>query len=405
MDLGFEGGFSAHISTVNKSVLGDKIQQKSLQNFVYLERNSFETVFANDILKFAQSAWVNFFQKRNPSAKNIFHKESIVDLVERYRKGDFEFPTDIDVVTGGFPCQDFSVAGKRKGFDSHKDHNGIIYDGPTEATRGKLYLWMRDVVEITKPKMFIAENVKGLVSFGQVKEIIEDDFRNVDQGYYVLPAQVLNVKDYGAAQNRERVIFIGLSRRHTNPSIIYDLELNGKDSRFYPYPPKTHGLQEQPFSTLKDVFTGLSEPEFSEDKAHQSYSKAKYYGKMQGGSEIDMFGQGPTIRAEHHGNIEFRRLSYEHGGKYTVELANGLPERRLSVRECARIQSFPDEYEFVFKNAEYKVNASEAYKVIGNAIPPLLGYAISSHLETIWEELFYDNSRSEPIEEQRLCSI
>ena len=405
MDLGIEGGFSTHRTAINQKTHGAYIKGKASENFVTLKKTSFETVFSNDILKFAQSAWVNFFQHRNPKAKDIYHKESIVELVDKYRKGEFKFPNGIDLVTGGFPCQDFSVAGKRKGFNSHKDHNGRIYDEPTEATRGKLYLWMRDVIEITKPKMFIAENVKGLVSLGQVKEIIEYDFSNIDQGYFVLPAKVLNAKDYGVAQNRERVIFIGLSRRHTNISVLLDLEEKGEESKFYPYPPKTHGLKGCPYSTLSDVFEGLCEPDLSLDNAQQSYSKAKYYGKVQGGAEINLDGQGPTIRAEHHGNIEFRRLSQEHGGRYNSELKAGLQERRLSVRECARIQSFPDEYEFVFKNAEYKVNASEAYKIIGNAIPPLLGYAISTHLESIWEKLFYDNSRKEPIHNKRLCTV
>lgn len=132
----------------------------------------------------------------------------------------------------------------------------------------------------------------------------------------------------------------------------------------------------------------MKEPEKSDDKAQQVYSKAKYYGKMQGSSEINLNDIGPTIRSEHHGNIEFRRLNEEHGGTHNDELSKGLPERRLSVRECARIQTFPDDYEFIFNDGTEKVNSSEAYKVIGNAVPPLLGYAIGKRLEAIWNNLF-----------------
>jgi len=101
-----------------------------------------------------------------------------------------------------------------------------------------------------------------------------------------------------------------------------------------------------------------------------------------------MNGVGPTIRSEHHGNIEYRRLSKEHGGKILSELTKGLQERRLSVRECARIQTFPDDYEFIFNDGINKVNSSDAYKVIGNAVPPMLGYAIGFRLQSIWEDLF-----------------
>ena len=109
---------------------------------------------------------------------DVYREESIVDLVKRHKAGEKIFPEGIDVVTGGFPCQDFSVAGKRNGFNSHKDHKGKIIEGDiaSEETRGKLYMWMKEVIEITKPKLFIAENVKGLVNLSNVKEIIQQDF-------------------------------------------------------------------------------------------------------------------------------------------------------------------------------------------------------------------------------------
>lgn len=381
MDLGFEGAFKVH----KKSY---PIALKNKANWIELPSTRFKTVFSNDILVPAQNAWINYFKGRHENAENIFHLESIVDLVMKYKAGEFKFPQNIDVVTGGFPCQDFSLAGKRKGFESHKNHNGIINDVPTETNRGKLYLWLREVVSIVKPKIFIAENVKGLASLGDVKQIIEDDFRNIDKGYFLLDAKILNAKDFGVPQNRERVIFIGISRRYVKKEVIADLEFNKERSKFNPYPTPTHGTKQRPYVILKDIFSDLSEPEDSDDPSHSAYSKAKYYGKMQGGTEIDINGQGPTIRAEHHGNIEFRRLSKEKGGKISSEYH--LNERRLSVRECARIQTFPDDYQFVFKNEKYSINASDSYKVIGNAVPPLLAYSIASRLSNIWEELFND---------------
>ena len=390
MDLGLEGGFLAHKSSINNDIYASHVLDHD-DNYVYLKKTGFETVFANDILPFAKLAWCNFFKSRVDQPENIFHLESIVDVVNNIENNEFSFPSNIDVVTGGFPCQDFSFAGKRKGFESHKDHNGMAYNEPTEATRGQLYLWLKKVVEMTKPKVFIAENVKGLVTLGDVKEIIQNDFRNIDDGYVVLDAKVLNAKDYGVAQNRERVIFIGISKRHANQQVLEELMTLQEKSKVYPYPPKTHGLEDglKPYVTLNQILAHLPEPEFSaSDKSQQAYSKAKLFKKTQGNLEVNMNGQAPTIRAEHHGNIEFRRLSQENGGTNLAEFH--LPQRRLTVRECALIQSFPPDYEFVFNHGKNNsLSASSAYKIIGNAVPPLLGFAIGKHLSEIWAELFH----------------
>ena len=387
LDLGLEGGFLTLRRSVNEEIHPDWIQDCVNRNFVRVKKNRFQTVFANDILPCAQKAWNHFFGTRK-EIKGIYRLKSIVDLVKESKQGTFQFPQNIDVVTGGFPCQDFSVAGKRLGFDSAKSHNGVNEEHAENESRGTLYLWMKQVIEIVKPKIFIAENVKGLVSLGDAKKIIETDFRNIDQGYCVVDAQVLKAWEYGVPQSRERIVFIGISRKYANPKILADIEKNSEKSLYYPYPIKTHGEGLQRIVTCKDAFVGLKEPDESSDAAQKAYSKAKYYGKMQGSSEVDMNGVGPTIRSEHHGNIEYRRLSKEHGGKILSELTKGLQERRLSVRECARIQTFPDDYEFIFNDGINKVNSSDAYKVIGNAVPPMLGYAIGFRLQSIWEDLF-----------------
>ena len=90
---------------------------------------------------------------------------------------------------------------------------------------------------------------------------------------------------------------------------------------FDPYPVKTHGYDKFPVVTCEDAFIGLLEPEYSLDLSQQKYSKAKYMGShCQGQTEVKLNSVGPTIRSEHHGNIEYRRLSKEHGGKNDVEL-------------------------------------------------------------------------------------
>ena len=95
-----------------------------------------------------------------------------------------------------------------------------------------------------------------------------------------------------------------------------------------------------------------------------------------------------TIRAEHHGNIEFRRLNLENGGAYVKEIKGGLKQRRLTVRECARLQTFPDEYEFVFNNKSKNLSTSAAYKLIGNSVPPLFAYHFAKYYQRIWKNIF-----------------
>lgn len=401
MDLGFEGDFSVLKSSVNEILNPDFIKKEVDNNFVQLNRTRFKTVFANDILKDARNAWVNYFSKRGHNAED-YQTDSIVDLVKLHQSGTKVFPENIDILTGGFPCQDFSIAGKRKGFDSHKNHKGEINSKTcaTEETRGKLYMWMKEVIEITQPKIFIAENVKGLVNLSNVKEIIQSDFSNAgDNGYLVLTPRVLHAADYGVPQSRERVFFIGIKKSALKKSALEQLEKENIPDKYNPYPKPTHayttdGEDLKRHVDLRELFANVEEPEKSTDLSQMFYSKAKFMGKhCQGQIEIKPDGISPTIRAEHHGNIEFRRLSQKNGGILIDELSKGLKERRLTPRECALIQTFPPDYEFVIANKQgrkgsYLVSPSKAYKVIGNAVPPLLAYNLAKRIENVWDLYF-----------------
>lgn len=401
MDLGFEGGFNILKESMNDSVHPEWKVKKSEKGWVKLPNTRFHTIFANDIKPEAKSAWCNYFRKKGID-ETSYYLDSIVDLVKLQKENKINiFPTNIDVVTGGFPCQDFSVAGKRKGFDSDKAHNGkkIDLNAPTVENRGQLYIWMREVISITKPKIFIAENVKGLINLQNAKKIIEQDFASTcNGGYLVVPARVLNAAEYGVPQRRERVIFYGFRKEALTEKALKELSRDIIPEEYDPYPVTTHYIDEncknntlRPFVTVEQAFAGLAEPEFSNDICQQKYSKAKFMGKhCQGQQEVKLKGVGPTIRSEHHGNIEFRRLSKEHGGEYDQELLRGMKERRLTIRECARIQTFPDDYNFIIpkKGDNVSVSASEAYKIIGNAVPPLLAYHIAKRIEDNWQRYF-----------------
>jgi DNA (cytosine-5)-methyltransferase 1 len=404
MDLGFEGDFEVLRSSINSNIHPQWIRKDNEKHdWIRLPRTRFKTVFANDISQAAKAAWVPFFDKREKN-KGVFHKKSIVDLVKEHKQGTLKIPK-VDIVTGGFPCQDFSVAGKRKGFNSHKGHHGALlkeFDNATEENRGKLYMWMKDVVEIAKPKVFIAENVKGLVSLKDAKEIIANDFRKTDSGYIVVDPQVLYAPHFGVPQSRERVFFIGFRVEDLTEIAREELTKQSIIEKFNPYPVETHGerlsisfnnFKLNPIVTAGEYLLDLDEPNLAQDMAQRSYSKAKWYGKhCQGQSEISLQSVGPTIRSEHHGNIEFRRLSLEHGGSNKEEIRKGLSERRLTVRECARLQTFPDNFEFVREaeilGKEFKLSASDGYRLVGNAVPPLLAFHIAWRLQELWPLIF-----------------
>ena len=228
-----------------------------------------------------------------------------------------------------------------------------------------------------------------------VKEVIEHDFAEAGNGgYIVVSAKVLNASHFGVPQGRERVIFFGFNKKALTKKALEELSKDEISDEYNPYPKETHSKTDKnlsPIVTCKDAFTGLEEPDESDDKSQKIFSKAKYMGShCQGQTEVKLDDIGPTFRSEHHGNIEYRRLSVEHGGKHTKELEKGLAERRLTVRECARIQTFPDNYQFILPKTEnnVSVSSSDAYKIIGNAVPCVLAYNIAKNIESKWKLYF-----------------
>ena len=373
MDLGFEGGFNVLKESINEAIHPEWVSADCGGGLVRLQTTGLKTVFANDINAKAKRIWVRNFAKRGHSPDE-YHVDSIVDLVRAAKDGRFSFPA-VDIVTGGFPCTTFSLCGKREGFHSSRSHSGDLMSGgdPTEESRGMLYYWMREVIGLVRPRVFVAENVGAIRSLPVVLGAIIDDFSSL--GYDVKERELACV-NFGVPQTRVRVIFVGIRK---------DLGVTIPD----PFPCETHSNGgifggSMPIVTSGQAFAGLKEPEESEDESQRSLSRANYYGDhMQGQSEVVSSRPGPTIRAEHHGNIEFRRLTAEHGGKNLVEIMAGMMERRLTVRECARLQTFPDDFEFVAGSKDNRVGAPDAYRAIGNAVPPLLAYHVAMRLKEV----------------------
>lgn len=330
---GMDVGFSEQVIVHSESILSSEFIDSAytIDGFVNLKRLPFKIVFQNDILPAAKKVAELNKWNHNYTLKDI--RDCIND--------NYEFPS-ADVITGGFPCQDFSHAGKRKGFD---------------ADRGTLYQSYVEVVKRVKPIIFVAENVNGLLTMaGNPIQKIMDDFAAVG---YEVKYQLIKCEDFGIPQTRHRVIIMGirLDCRHKLKDDWNIITENKKKC------------------AIKNYFMHLEEPDKSTDMAQQSYSKAAKLDKGQGQTEIKIDGFCPTIRTEHHGNIEFRRIN---GGKNNE---GHLPERRLSVREAALIQTFPPNCILT----EGKPS-SMAYKPIGNAVPPLLGYIIARKVQQILQQ-------------------
>ena len=353
---GMDVGFSEQVIVHKNSIKEDNyIEKKALiEDFVNLKKLPFDIIFQNDIL---------------PEAKHIaelnnwnhnFHLKDIRDML----KENYDFP-NADVIIGGFPCQDFSHAGKRKGFDSN---------------RGTLYQSYVDIVKKVKPLIFVAENVNGLLTMPGVardpeksEETIKpinkiiNDFSEVG---YEVKYQLVKCEEYGIPQTRWRVIIIGIrsDKKHKlqdNWNIINENKIK---------------------CTIANYFKHLEEPDITIDPAQKIYSKAKRLEKenkvYQGQKEINLNDFAPTMRAEHHGNIEFRRIT---NGKNNEPLLSErrLSERRLSVREAALIQTFPPSCILTDPNKP----TSKAYKPIGNAVPPLLGYIIANKIYQLLNQI------------------
>lgn len=349
IDMGFGGRVIVHKDSVAE---GDFVlKDYHIDNFIELTPTNFEVTFQNDILEGAKDVCSMNNQNHNYVVK------SINDLLD----DDYQFPR-ADVVLGGFPCTDFSHCGKRKGFNSDKSHNmKDDVDDNESNNRGTLYKSFVQVVKRTKPKVFVAENVYGLLTMPEnpIAQIISE-FSDVG---YDVEYQLIDCTKHGIPQTRKRVIIIGISRERTFADLDIDWNKITKN---------------RISCCIGKYFEHLVEPEVSSDISQQLYSKAKKLDKGQGQKEVDLSSFAPTMRAEHHGNIEFRR--HTQSSLNTSE--SELPERRLTLREAGLIQTFPPDYVFATKKT------MRSYKYIGNAVPPLLGYLIADKVSGLLEKYF-----------------
>jgi len=282
-------------------------------------------VFSSEIDVFAQKTYeANFGEKPFGDITKIHEKDV----------------PDHDILTGGFPCQAFSIAGKKGGFGD---------------TRGTLFFDVARIIKEKKPKAFFLENVKGLISHnrGKTLEVILNTLRD-DLGYYVPDPRVINAKDFGVPQNRARIFIVGFSKE----SGVTDFE--------YPEP---SGI----FTTIKDIKEKhpvsakyyLSEQYLNTLREH----KARHASKGNGfGFEIK--GDNDIANAIVVGGMGKERnlLTDDRLTDFTpVTSIRGKVNRefirKMTPREWARLQGYPDSFRF-----EGVVSDAQAYKQFGNSV-------------------------------------
>lgn len=235
----------------------------------------------------------------------------------------------IHLIVGGFPCQGFSLSGNR-----------VVTD-----ERNNLYIEMLEIVNHIKPEYIVMENVEGLRSMldGKIEEKIISDYKDIG---YDINVTVLNSADYGVAQARRRVIFIGnrISGKnyHPKPFVKKYKTLGEEIERFMDMPED---------KSINHVFT-------KHNKEMQEKIKNTPEGMSLYGNYSDAWKKSPWDKPS-------CTVKENHGG---VNLHPKLP-RVLTARELAALQSFPDD--FIFKGAK-----KWQLVQIGNAVPPLLGKAI-----------------------------
>ena len=311
------------------------------------ERAGFDIPVANE---FDSSIWQTF-ELNHPKSKLITK-----DL--RTLSVDF-FPDDVEGIIGGPPCQSWSEAGAQRGI---KDN------------RGKLFFDYIRILKAKQPKFFLAENVSGMLSYrhSEAVKFIAELFKSCG---YNLTITLVNAKNYGVAQERKRVFYIGFrqdleinfkfpcgstevdSKKLTLRDVIWDLQ-------FSAIPAAKGNLHDEQAKNSNEFFTGTFSTIFMSRNRVKSWDEQAFTVQASG-RHCQLHPQAPKM------------VFFGQNDRRFVKGKEHL-YRRMTIREIARVQGFPDDFKFVYS----KVN--DGYKMIGNAVPVPLAYeiavAIRNHL-------------------------
>lgn len=290
-----------------------------------------EIIWANDIDKDACATY----------RKNIGDHIICADIKDI----DIHSIPDCDIVIGGFPCQGFSMANMRRSI---------------EDERNQLYKFFYSVIKEKQPRFFVAENVKGILSLGHGSVIrqIEADFQ--DAGY-ITSVNLVNMADYGVPQTRQRVIILG---QRIDISTELTIHIPQKTNSRLP------GKDNLPnWVSIEEAISRFPDPDLPNNFLNHIYSAYKVeFRNFTGHRPTDAQKPSPTILARGNGK----------GGVCAIPHYNG--KRRLTIRESAAIQTFPDDFEFIGA-------MNSCYRQIGNAVPVHFAYLLGKEFAKVGANL------------------
>ena len=304
------------------------------------EKAGFKTIWANE---YDKDIWETF-EKNFPDTK--LDRRSISKVPSS------EIPETLGLI-GGPPCQSWSEAGKLRGIDDH---------------RGQLFFEFIRVLRDKKPLFFLAENVSGMLAsrHSEALENIKNHFK--DSGYN-LSFSLLNAVDYNVPQDRKRIFFIGFrkdlnlsfefpkgfSKKRFLKDVIWDLKDNVLPAKEKNY---TNELSCK-VANHEYMLGGFSSMYMSRNRV-RSWDEPSFTIQA-GGRHAPLHPQAPKMQF-----VEQNKRIFvpQHEHLY----------RRLSIRECARVQTFPDSHRFYYNNL------TAGYKMVGNAVPPNLSYCLAKKI-------------------------
>lgn len=304
------------------------------------ERAGFNIVAANE---YDKTIWATY--EKNHSAKLIkkdIRKLSLNDL-----------PNNIDGIIGGPPCQSWSEAGTRKGIE---DNRGQLF-----------YDYIRLIQEI-KPKFFLAENVSGMLSNKHDKAVKNILNMFLTSGYDV-SVNLANASDYDIAQDRQRVFYIGF-RKDLNIDFSFPKPITKDKKSKKTFKDVIYNIKDSAVAAKKgnytngkldilnhEYFIGNYSPMFMSRNRVRSWDEQAFTVQASG-RQCQLHPQAPKMIL-----IDKDKREFVKGKEHLY--------RRLTIRECARVQCFPDDFEFVYNNL------NDGYKMVGNAVPVDLAYYIA----------------------------